>query len=362
VFAAVALLVAFVAGAAVSWYFASWVVVPDHAFPTADATVEAVAPGQVVLSRSEEALRPGVYGLDWHGGHAIAGNVLRSDAHTVTRQLSAVRGALRAGTRVALDPGIYAGNPAQALGLAFANVAIPDELGAMPAWLIPGRTRTWAIVVHGIDGKREDNLRVAPAFHRAGLPVLLIAYRDDVGAPRSPDGLLHMGQTEWRDLQAAAGYALAHGAQRLLLAGYSMGGAIVAQFMERSPLASRVAGLLLDSPALSWKAILSFNARQFGLPSFAALPVEWMIDARIDPDWHSLDALDHPNSFRLPILLFHGTDDKVVPISNSDAFARELPGHVTYYRVPQAGHVESFNVDPALYEARLAAFLASLGG
>jgi alpha-beta hydrolase superfamily lysophospholipase len=320
--------------------------------------VEALLPGQVVLSRSTDSLRPGLYGLDWPAGHAIVEGVLRSDAHTVTRRSRVVSGRLAPGTRVALDPGVYAGNPEQALGMRFSNVPVPDELGPMPAWLIQGRTHTWAIVVHGINGNRENNLRIAPTLHSAGLPVLLITYRGDVGAPLGPDGLHHMGLTEWRDLEAAARYALTHGAKRLVLIGYSMGGAIVAQFMERSPLARRVDGIVLDAPALSWKTILSFNAKEDGFPSFAALPIEWMIGFRIDANWGSLDALNHTASFQLPILLFHGTEDKLVPISLSDAFAKELPDWVTYYRVPSAAHVESWNVDPALYDRRLTAFLA----
>ena len=98
-----------------------------------------------------------------------------------------------------------------------------------------------------------------------------------------------------------------------------------------------------------------------GLPGFAALPVLWAIGARIDADWNSLDALAHPDAFHLPVLLFHGLDDKVVPIATSNDFAAELPRWVTYYRVPHAGHVQSWNVDPQLYELRLRTFLASLG-
>ena len=169
-----------------------------------------------------------------------------------------------------------------------------------------------------------------------------------------------MGLTEWRDLGAAARYALAHGARHLVLVGYSMGGAIVSQFMERSPLAPRVAGLVLDAPALDWQEILSFNATGWASPRFAALPVEWAIGARIDADWDSLDALNHPDDFQLPILLFHGTEDDVVPISTSDDFAAELPRWVTYYRVPRAGHTEAWNVDPGLYERRLSNFLGSV--
>jgi uncharacterized protein len=350
-----------VAGAVVSWHFSSEVLVPDHSAWPAETAIDGVAPGRVVLSRSERTLRPGVYGLDWPTGHAVVGEVLGSNAAGVTRRLCAVNGYVVAGMKVVYDPDVYAGTPST-LGLAYSTVTYPDELGPMPAWFVPGRTNTWAIVVHGINSNLEGGLRLVPALHRAGLPALLIAYREDLGAPRSPDGLHHMGLTEWRDLAAAARYALAHGARRLVLVGTSMGGAIVAQFMERSPLAAHVAALVLDAPALSWKAILSFNATEMGLPSAAALPVEWAIGARIDADWSSLDALQHPSAFHLPILLFHGTEDKVVPIATSDQFAKELPGWVTYYRVPRAGHAEAWNVDPALYEHRLTAFLARVTG
>jgi pimeloyl-ACP methyl ester carboxylesterase len=369
--AAAFVLVVAVVAVAISWYFSAKVVVPDDSSRPQNVTVEGVLPGRIVLSSSEDTRRPGVYGLDWQAGHAIAGEVVSSGRRTVTRRLSAVSGYLAAGTKVALDDGVYAGNPGQALGLTYTNVVIPDELGPMPAWFIPAaRTRTgtrtggraqtgtWAIVVHGINDSPEAGLRIAPTLRRDGLPSLLITYREDLGAPRSPDGLHHMGLTEWRDLAAAARYALAHGARRLVLVGYSMGGAIVAQFMERSPLAAHVVGLVLDSPALDWKAILSFNATEMGLPAFAADPVEWAIGARIDADWDSLDALRHPGDFQLPILLFHGTEDKLVPIATSDRLAKELPGRVTYYRVPHAGHTEAWNVDPGLYEQRLTAFLA----
>jgi alpha-beta hydrolase superfamily lysophospholipase len=343
---------------AAGWHFSSAVLVPDHSPWEPRTTVEGLGPGRVVLERSEESERPGVYGLEWLGGRAIAGPVLATDEQTVTRRLRAVSGYLAPEMEVAIDPVVYAGDPTQALGLPSSTVAVPDELGPMPAWLVPARGRTWAIVVHGINSTPQTGLRVAPTLHRAGLPTLLISYREDLGAPPSPDGFHHMGQTEWRDLAAAARYALAHGARRLVLVGYSMGGAIVAQFMQRSPLADRVSGLVLEAPALNWQDILEFNATEMGFPGFASLPVEWAIGARIDADWDSLDALQHPEDFQLPVLLFHGTEDDLVPISTSDEFAAELPRWVTYFRVPRAGHTQAWNVNPPLYERRLTSFLS----
>lgn len=355
--AGVVLVAALAIGVALSWHFSSAVLVPNYSSPAKAVKVEGLPPGQIVLARSEDSERPGVYGLEWVGGHAVAGEIVSADADTVTRRLRAVEGYLVPEMDIAVEPNVYSGDPGQAFNLPFADVRVSDELGPMPAWFVPGRSDTWAIFVHGINSTPQVGLRLVPALHRAGLPTMLITYREDLGAPPSPDGFHHMGLTEWHDLEAAARYALAHGAKRLVLVGCSMGGAIVAQFMQKSAFASRVDGLVLDAPALNWKRVLEFNATQKGFPSSAALPLEWAIGARIDADWDSLDALQHPDDFHLPTLLFHGEDDKVVPISISDDFAAELPRWVTYYRAPKAGHVEAWNVAPRLYERRLGAFL-----
>jgi alpha-beta hydrolase superfamily lysophospholipase len=164
-----------------------------------------------------------------------------------------------------------------------------------------------------------------------------------------------------RDLQAAARYALRHGARRLVLAGYSMGGSIVAQFMQNSALTPRVAGLVLDAPALDWPAIFEYGAEEMGLPAITAWPLERAIGARIEVDWDAVDATRHPESFQLPILIFHGIDDDLVPISISEEFAAELSDHVTLHRVPRADHTQSWNVNPRLYDRRLARFLRQWG-
>jgi len=352
-----------------SWHFSSYALAPDHSSYSEKVDIEAVSAARITLAPSETSERPGYYGLSWQGGHAIVGPIETDGANSVTRRLSDVRGYLAPGTEAGFETSVYAGNPRQTLDLPYRSVAVPDSLGPMPAWLvpgihardaIPGASNTWAIVVHGHNDSREAGLRIAPALRRAGLPSLLISYRNDLGAPDSPDDLYHLGETEWQDLAAATRYALHHGAHQIVLIGYSMGGALIAQFMQRSPLADRVSALVLDGPALSWKSIFEFNAEQMGLPGAFALPVEWTIDARIDPDWSSLDALQHPDDFQLPVLLFHGIDDSVVSIEDSDEFAAELGKWVTYYRVPKADHTQEWNVDPRLYEQRLRRFLLQI--
>lgn len=238
--AGLALLVVLLAVALAGWHFSSYVLVPDHSPWSEKVEIEAVAPSRITLKRSETSQRPGVYGLVWQGGHAIAGPVLSATSETVTRRLRDVSGYLPPGTKAGFDSNVYSGNPAEALGLPYRSVNVPDELGPMPAWEVPAggqggarqtaqdrQTKAWAIVVHGINDDREVGLRIAPALRRAGFNSLLISYRDDLGAPDSPDGLHHQGQTEWRDLEAAVRYALRCGANEIVLDGYSMGGALI---------------------------------------------------------------------------------------------------------------------------------------
>ncbi len=367
----VAVTVPLVGGVAVAvlatWHFSDVAIVPNHSDWPQNTRVERVGRGRIVLERDKESARPGVYGLDWQAGHAIAGKVLGEDSDTVTRRLSRLNGYLAAGMNVAFDSHVYVGDPHQSLGLPFRTVGVPDRLGPMPAWLIrpvpgsPGATdRIWAIVVHGHNDSRLNDLRIAPTLRSAGLTSLLISYRNDLGAPASPDGLYHLGETEWRDLDAAVHYATGHGARRVVLVGYSMGGALVEQFMLHASAVDRVAALVLDAPVLDWRSVIEFNSEEMGLPGFFGLPVEWAIDARVGPDWDDLDAPRHTGAFQLPTLLFHSDEDERVPIADSEDFAAALPDWVTFYRVPDVGHTENWNAGPALYERRLRAFLGPL--
>jgi alpha-beta hydrolase superfamily lysophospholipase len=345
-----------VAVAVASWFLSSVLIDPHHDLVKEHIETLAVPPGEVVLARTTATARVGVYGLDWPQGHAIVGSVISSNGSSVTRRVLSLSGRLSTRTRVGIDPDVWTGDPHSALGLAFRSLTFPDPLGPMPAWLVPGRGSTWVIFVHGIDGTRAGGLRPLGTLHSLGLPALLIDYRNDAGAPPSPDGHIHLGMTEWQDLAAAASWAIRQGAQKLVLYGDSMGGAIITRFMRVSSLAKRVVALVLDAPVLDWAGTIDHVASRFHVP-FMAPPVRWTISLRIGVDWNALDEIAHAKSFRLPILLFQGEDDPLVQPAESQAFARAAPGPVTYVPVPGVGHIESWNGDPTRYDAHLRTFL-----
>jgi fermentation-respiration switch protein FrsA (DUF1100 family) len=352
--ALVALLV--IAIVVASWVLSGLLIDPHHDLVKDNIEVLAAGHGRIVLARTRDSQRNGVYGLDWPSGHAVVGSVTSATPSSVTRRLMSLTGTLPHHGKVGLDPDVWTTNPRAALGLDYRSLTFPDPLGPMPAWLLAGRGSTWVIFVHGIDGSRAGGLRPLGVLHSLGFPVLLIDYRNDVGAPASPDGHIHLGMTEWQDLDAAARWAMQQGAQRLVLFGDSMGGSIVTRFMHLSALSGKVSALVLDAPVLNWAGVIDDQASRRDLP-FMAPPVKWMVGARIDVSWSALDQIAQARSFRLPILLFQGTDDALVPPAESRAFARSAPGPVSYVPVSGAGHIESWNANPSAYESRLRQFL-----
>jgi uncharacterized protein len=61
------------------------------------------------------------------------------------------------------------------------------------------------------------------------------------------------------------------------------------------------------------------------------------------------------------VLLIHGTADDRNPIDVSDRLVSARPD-ITYLRAADAGHVESWNVDPERYERIVRTFLDEVGG
>ncbi len=339
------------------WYYSSELLTVPHGEDPFDLWVLDADANSVTLPRTEETTQPGTYGLRWPGGSAVLGAIESQDGDSVTRGMSLVSPGAPSG-EADMNRAVWNSDPARDLGLAFRSVAVPTPLGDMPAWHVPARGKTWAVLVHGRGGSRAEGLRVMPALHRAGLPVLAISYRNDEGAPTGPDGLYHLGHSEWRDLEAAVRYARAEGAQRVVLYGYSMGGAIVGAFLDRSAQAEHVAAVVLDAPVADWRATLDLQAAARDLPSPLTTVAEFIVERRIGIDFDEFDLPRHGEQFRRPTLVFHGTDDSTVPIGPSRAFARRHRDVVTFSEVAGAEHTGAWNVDPARYERQLTDFLA----
>ncbi len=331
-----------------------------------EMTVVAAADGAVTLRAGGDSnwRRDGIWGLEWSSGARAGYAQLGAPLSIDERRREVTRPLLDGetpppGARARLDNLAFDGTPA-AVGLAFEEVRYPADGGPTPAWLVPGERETWVIFVHGRGADREEALRVLPAIAALDVPALVIAYRNDEAAPGGADGHYAYGRTEWRDLEAAVGYALTSGARDSVLYGASMGGGIVMSFLYRSALADSVRGVILDAPMLHFRRTVDFGLADAGVPTvYRWLPM-WITERRFDVDWGELDYLARADELRAPVLLFHGSDDDVIPVALADELARARPDLVRYERVEGAHHVGAWNVDRARYEAAVAAFLEEI--
>jgi alpha-beta hydrolase superfamily lysophospholipase len=328
--------------------------------------VQAVSGDTVTLADSRLARQPGTWGLRWDGGLARVGPVSAVSSGSVRRPL--IGGDRPApDTSAVLDTGPWDPDPA-ARGLHFVDVDVPTPLGPAPAWFVPGPTDrpgrdTWVIAVHGRGGSRREALRVLPALHGLGLPVLVISYRNDGDAPASPDGRDHLGDAEWEDVTAAVRFARGRGARRIVLYGWSMGGAITGQFLDRAPDASLVDAVVWDAPLVDWRATLRLQARNRRLPPGLTPLATAITSRRIRIDFDRFDLRRRPPAVRPPTLVVHTDCDTVVPVAASRALAAAAPSlgwSLRYVEVAELEHTAAWNADPAAYEETVTSFLTEV--
>ena len=332
-------------------------------------SVAAVTPGAITLeetSGDEAALTSEqTYGLVWPTGYGQISGPVQVRGSEVTRRLRVLDGsAPTSGQPAGLDRDAFPDDPRVALGSPVRQVQYRSPAGSFPAWLTAGEGRTWAIFVHGQTASRAEALRSMRLTADLGIPAMAITYRNDAGVAGGTSGFYGYGQTEWPDLEGAVRYATAHGADRVVLVGYSMGGAIVAAFLQHSALEGDVSAVVLDAPMLDLGATVSLGASQRSLP-LVGLPVPdaltWtakqLAAVRYDLDWDALDYASDPAWVDMPVLVFHGDADQKVPLATSRRLATARPDLVQLEVVPDAGHVEAWNANPRTYNAALRDFL-----
>jgi alpha-beta hydrolase superfamily lysophospholipase len=363
--------VAAVTTAVLTVVFARTVITPPRR-RAEDVQVLAWDDDSITLSATLDSMTPGRYSFWFRRdtGHARVGEILEYSARTVTRQLLGVDlGSLAGATRGRFSGWFYLG-PAD-LELPYDDVEIETELGPAPAWYLPAgkRSNRWMIGVHGRAVRRQETLRSVPVFHDAGYNSLLISYRNDGDAPRTADNRYALGDTEWRDVEAAIRYAVDHGAKSIVLMGWSMGGATVLQAVTRSPLESYVTGIVLESPVVDWVTALHYQGVANRLPKV----VQWGVIRLLTRRWarvltgqgapidlERLDIVTRSKELHTPILLLHSEHDGYIPATASRALAVARPDIVTFEEFETARHTKLWNYDGKRWNAAITRWLAKL--
>lgn len=195
-----------------------------------------------------------------------------------------------------------------------------------------------------------------------------ISYRNDGEAPRSKDGRYRLGVDEWRDVDAAIDVALARGARRIIVMGWSMGGAITLKLARNSRHRRRIVGIVLDSPVVRWEPTLKLATGAMGLPVALVHTATRLLESPAAKlaggdalRLADIDAVRHAQSYITPMLLLHSADDGFVPPDASREFADARPDIVDYREWDTALHTKLWNWDPERYEAEIGSWLDAQG-
>ncbi len=203
-------------------------------------------------------------------------------------------------------------------------------------WFLPGRgcdadhPGPSVVLLHGNGELIDDNLHTAELYRRLGVNVLMPEYRGygRGGGSPSQDGIV-------ADLVAARAWLLTHPGvdpKRVVYHGESLGTGFACELARVHPPAV----LILNSPFLS----MSGMAHKYLMPAFlvrTSLRSDLVIAA--DP---------------APLLVFHGSQDNVVPVAQGRSLAALSPR--SEFVELDCGH-NDLPPDWDTYAAKIAAFL-----
>jgi fermentation-respiration switch protein FrsA (DUF1100 family) len=191
-------------------------------------------------------------------------------------------------------------------------------------WYLPGEAGQPVVVFcHGNAGNishRVDNLRL---LRRLGLAIFIFDYR---GYGQSKGRASEEGT--YSDMRGALSWLQQKGwtPDRMIYFGRSVGAGVALQLaLEQPP-----GGLVLESPFTSIRAM---GKHHYPLLWLVA---GWAIEARYDN-------LEKIGQLKVPLAIFHGDRDGIVPQAMGKELFEQAPQPKTFYSIPRAGHNDTYD-------------------
>ena len=259
-----------------------------------------------------------------------------------------------------LDP---AQNPGK-YGVAYEDVRIQSrdpgiELGA---WFLPNAaSRKVVVLVHGKDASRTREMQgqfvpFAVALHQRGFNILMIDLRGHGTSTQAP---VSFGLNERHDVLGAVDWLRARGftPQRIGLLGISLGGASSIGAMAAEP---DLGELVTDCSFADFLPMAEFEWTHItGLSQIFMQPALWLTQRMSGVNLSAARPVDDMGTLQgRPVLIIHGTNDLLVPLTEARKLHAANPG-AEYWEVQGAMHGGSYRHDPQAYLARVSAFFLS---
>jgi fermentation-respiration switch protein FrsA (DUF1100 family) len=242
--------------------------------------------------------------------------------------------------RLIYFPSTAALPPASTVRSNAADVVLETEDGIhLGAWYfpVPGGGPT-VLVFNGNAGDRSMRANLAAALNRRGMSALLFDYRGYGGNSGTPteDGLA-------ADARAAQKWLASQpGADRIVYFGESLGAAVAIGLAVQQPPAA----LVLRSPFTS-------------LADVAAAHYPWLPVRRLLLDRYP--SIDRIGALRVPVLIFAGDRDDIVPEAQSRRLYEAAAEPKRYVVIPGAGHNDPQFLDGDRMLDEIEGFLSATG-
>lgn len=216
------------------------------------------------------------------------------------------------------------------------------------------------IIFHGY---RSSALRDSSGGHALSQKLKFNSLVIDERAHGESDGtVISFGIMERKDCLRWIAYANERFGSEMpiLLSGLSMGAATVLMTADLD-LPENVVCIMADSPYSSPRAIIRKVCKDRHYPVRISYPFV-ALGARIYGRFplggsSAVEAVKHA---KIPILLFHGEDDRFVPCYMSEEIRNACASPVTLCTFPEAGHGLSYIIDPKRYEQAALDFLRTI--
>ena len=227
------------------------------------------------------------------------------------------------------------------------------------AWFLPAADNAPVlIIVHGWGGNAGFMLPLALPLHRAGMHVLLVEARNHGRSDKDTFPSLPRFAEDAGHAIAWVKTQVTNSNGKIVLLGHSVGaGAVLLEASRRDDIAAVISVSAFAHPAWMMQRYL----QRPWIPHMARKAilryVEWIIGHRFD----EIAPLHAACRITCPVLLVHGRDNQMVPVSDLQAIVDNCPDktHIQVLLVEDAGHDSISEIDK--HANKLVAFLRYAG-
>jgi fermentation-respiration switch protein FrsA (DUF1100 family) len=185
-------------------------------------------------------------------------------------------------------------------------------------WKPPQPGKAIILYFHGNGGGLWNRRFRAQALTASGRGLLMISYRGYSGSTGTPtEAGLHL------DVRATYDWvAQSYEPSRLIAYGESLGTGVAVRLASEQPLA----GLILDAPYTSTADVASLI--------YWYVPVRWLMRDQ----FRSLDIIER---VKAPILILHGTNDRIIPFAFGERLYAAAPEPKRFIRIEGGNHTRN---------------------